>query len=253
MRLIGYVRVSTARQVEEGLGLEVQRQRIEEWAAREGHDLIEIHSDEGVSGTKGSDEREGLAAALLLIKDGGADGLLVYSLHRLARQLDVQEAALAHVWKAGGTVFAVDVGEVLRDDPSDPMRTALRQMIGVFSQLERGMIAARLAAGRRMKAERGGFAYGSPPFGYRSEGGTLVPVESEQAIIKRIQAMRERGAYFKDIAATLDAEGLRPRRSDRWHTSCIRRIVARLEDADSDIAKTAAPDIGASVAAGGMV
>lgn len=227
MNVIGYLRVSTDRQVEEGLGLEVQREQIEEWVARSGHHLISFQTDEGISGTKGVEGRPGLASALSAIEDGEADGLIIYSLHRLARRLDVQEAALAHVWRAGGTVFTVDVGEILRDDPSDPMRTALRQMIGVFSQLERGMISARLAAGRRMKAERGGFAGGPPPFGYRSEDGELVPVDSEQATIARIQELRAEGLFIRDIATALDREGLPPRRAESWQPRCIGRILAR--------------------------
>src|SRR5207244_11738718 len=87
---------------------------------------------------------------------------------RLARTLSVQEAALASVWAQGGRVFLPE-GEVLRDDPDDPMRTAMRQMMGVFSQLERGMITARLRAGRAAKAASGGYAYGSPPFGWRAD------------------------------------------------------------------------------------
>jgi DNA invertase Pin-like site-specific DNA recombinase len=66
------------------------------------------------------------------------------------------------VWRLKASAFAVDVGEIRADDPDDPMRTAMRQMMGVFSQLERGMIAARLRSGRRLKAERGGYA-AEPP------------------------------------------------------------------------------------------
>jgi DNA invertase Pin-like site-specific DNA recombinase len=69
------------------------------------------------------------------------------------------------VWKHGGRVFACDAGEVRQEDPHDPMRTAMRQVLGVWEQLERGTTAARMQAGRRRKAARGGFAYGAPPYG----------------------------------------------------------------------------------------
>ncbi len=61
----------------------------------------------------------------------------------------MQEAILAQAWAAGGRVFAADAGEILADDADDPMRIAMRQMMGVFAQLERGMIRARMARGKR--------------------------------------------------------------------------------------------------------
>jgi DNA invertase Pin-like site-specific DNA recombinase len=100
---------------------------------------------------------------LTLIEKQSVDGLVVARLDRLARTLTVQEAVLAHVWKHGGKVFSCDVGEVFEDDPSDPMRTFVRQVMGAAAQLERGMIAARMRAGRERKAEKGGSAYGAPP------------------------------------------------------------------------------------------
>jgi DNA invertase Pin-like site-specific DNA recombinase len=103
----------------------------------------------------------------------------------------------------GGSAFTADLGEVARDDPDDPMRTALRQMIGVVAQLERGMIAARLRAGRRAKAEVGGYAYGAPRYGLRAEDGVLVADAAEQRAIARARELREDGASLREIAATL--------------------------------------------------
>ena len=80
----------------------------------------------------------------------------MWKLDRLARDLMTQEAALGRVWRHDGRVFTVDKGEILADDPADPMRTAFRQMLGVFAQLERGMIRARMDAGRQAKNERAG-------------------------------------------------------------------------------------------------
>ncbi|MEU6839725.1 hypothetical protein ABZ941_31230 [Streptomyces rubiginosohelvolus] len=58
-----------------------------------------------------------------------------------------------------------DQGEILPDDPEDPMRAAMRQMMGVFAQLDRGMTVAKLRRGRRIKGEKGQYAYGAPPYG----------------------------------------------------------------------------------------
>ena len=50
----------------------------------------------------------------------------------------------------------------LGDDPDDPSRTLIRQVLGAVSQYERSMIALRLRSGRRRKAQHGGYAFGAP-------------------------------------------------------------------------------------------
>ena len=51
-----------------------------------------------------------------------------------------------------------------------PMRTAMRQMVGVFGGLDRRLITRRLRDGRRAKAAQGGKAVGRYPFGWAEDG-----------------------------------------------------------------------------------
>lgn len=73
----------------------------------------------------------------------------------------MQQAILAIAWKADATVFTVDGGVVLRDDPDDPMRKAIRQMQGVFAELERSLITKRMRDGRDAKGQLGKHAVGA--------------------------------------------------------------------------------------------
>lgn len=57
---------------------------------------------------------------------------------------------------------AADHGEILPDEADDLVRTAMRQMTGVFTQLDRAMIAKRLRDGRRIKAARAATPRGVP-------------------------------------------------------------------------------------------
>lgn len=230
MKVVSYLRVSTEQQLD-GFGLDVQAETIQAWASRHGYELTQTFKDEGLSGTLDAQERPGLASALDAIKQGEADGIVVARLDRLARNLGVQEAVFALVWKHGGRVFSADIGEVLQDDPDDPMRTAMRQMVGVFAQLERGMISARLKAGRRMKASQGGYIGGTHRYGFRRDASArdLVADEREQGAIDRILELRSAGMTLQDIAAVLDTEGIRPRRADRWHHYSVSRIIKRAQ------------------------
>jgi DNA invertase Pin-like site-specific DNA recombinase len=228
MKLIAYLRVSTDLQADQGLGLDVQRKGIRAWATSNGHRIVGWHSDEGISGSNGFEARQALLDALNDLEDGKAAGLVVYRLDRLARKLTVQEATLARVWALGCSVHSVDLGEVPQDDPDDPMRTALRQMVGVFAQLERGMIAARLRAGRRLKAERGGYAGGAPSFGVRAEGRELVLDELEQRTIARIQDLHRQAQSSRVIAQILNDEGLPSKRGGLWSSATVARVVRSL-------------------------
>ena len=232
MRAVGYLRVSTDRQAEEGLGLEVQEQAIRDWTGTEGqgHSLIAVTKDEGISGSNGIDTRLGLAEALEMLRDGRADVLVVYRLDRLARDLVLQEQLLAEVWRLGCQVVSCSKAEAgyLSNDPDDPSRALIRQVLGAVSQYERSMIAMRLRNGRARKRLNGGFGGGTPPFGWRNiEGVGLIEDEREQSVIRRINELRTDGYSLTSIARQLETEGARSRQSDRWHPESVRRVIAK--------------------------
>ena len=228
MDLAGYRRVSTAGQVDR-YGLPAQETDLRAYARAGGHQLIRIETDDAKSGTLPAEERPGLVAALKAIKAGEADGLLVPGdLDRLARELIVQEAILSQVWKAGGVVHTTTRGEVLADDPDDPMRTAIRQFMGIFAQLDRALIAKRMRNGRKAKAAAGGYAgFGSPAFGQRSVDGELITDEDQTATITRMRELRGEGLSYRLIAARLNGEGLRSKRGGSWHPQTVQRVLER--------------------------
>jgi DNA invertase Pin-like site-specific DNA recombinase len=228
MRVVGYLRVSTDRQAEKGLGLEIQEAAIRAFAKAHHHRLVAVYRDEGQSGSNGLDTRIGLAEALAAIRDDQGQALVVYRLDRLARDLVLQEQLLAEVWRMGADVLSTAGGEQdLRDDPEDPSRRMIRQILGAVSEYERAMIALRLRRGRAAKAARGGFAYGSPPYGHRADSRALVPDEHEQAAIARAFELHAAGASLRQIGVTLEAEGHAPKRGSRWHPTAVARVLKR--------------------------
>ncbi len=227
MKLTAYLRVSTAGQVKDGLGLPTQERLIKAWAKANGHKIVAIRKDEGVCGANGVDGREGLPLALADVRDKRADAVVVSSIDRLARVLTVQEAILGMVWKLDGKLFTVDGGEVTPDDPDDPMRTAMRQMAGVFAQLDRAMVIKRLRNGRLTKAELGGYVGGAPSYGLRAEGKALVPDEAERQAITRIRELDAAGNSLRQICDALAAEGIAPKRGARWYPATVSRVLAR--------------------------
>jgi DNA invertase Pin-like site-specific DNA recombinase len=229
VKVAAYLRVSTDRQAEEGLGLEIQEQTIRGWARQHGHRVVLWARDEGVSGSNGLDMREGLADALQAVRDHQAEGLVVSRLDRLARDLVLQEQLLADVRRMHAEVFSTSAAEAsyLSDDPDDPSRKLIRQVLGAVNEYERAMIALRLRSGRRRKAENGGYAYGSPPYGWRAVGRELIEDADEQTALRRMRELRVGGSSFREIAAVLQAEGHAPKRGACWYPMTIRQMLRR--------------------------
>lgn len=234
MRLVGYLRVSTDGQAEDGYGLDVQRAELTKWSKSAGHRIVTWTEDAGVSGTKGLDERFGLADALDLVAARKVDGIAVYRLDRLARDLVLQEQLLADVRRKGGQIFTASAAEAhyLADDADDPSRALIRQVLGAVAGYERNMIALRMRRGRARKAHQGGYAYGAPPFGLQATDRELVEHPVEQETTARIVELRETGASLRSIVDTLAAEGRPAKRGGTWHPRTVAAVVRTAQLAD---------------------
>lgn len=232
LRLIIVKRVSTAGQAIDGYGLPAQEADCRRWNASPagGHRIVHVVTDgdekAGQTGKSTIDEREGLMEAMQWIADGRADGILAPNLDRLARELTVQEAVLAYVWALGGRAFTADHGEHLEDDEDDPMRTAMRQMRGVFHQLDRGLIRKRLRGGRATKGAQGGYAYGAPPFGKQAVDNELVDLDQEKEIEDLILKWHdEEGLGPRPICHRLNDAEVPSKRGGKWHPTTVARIL----------------------------
>jgi DNA invertase Pin-like site-specific DNA recombinase len=124
-------------------------------------------------------------------------------------------------------VFTIDHGEVQRDDPDDPMRTAMRKMARVMYELDRRLVVARLRRGRRLKAERGGFAGGGVRYGFTTERKQLVPDQAERDVTRRIHLLHRGGVSIRKIADQLNAEQVPAKRGGRWHPTTVVRVLHR--------------------------
>ena len=231
MKLIRYLRVSTDRQATDGEGLAVRRRTsITRWARSNGHRIVGTCTDAGISGAKDLDVRLGLADALDAVRSGAAEGIVVYRLDRWARDLLLQETLLAELRRLGGRLFSESdaENELLDDNPADPTRRMVRQILGAVAEHDRAMIGLRLARARHSKAARGGYAgFGSPRYGTRAEGGELVDDLDERAAIARVLELQAEGRSLRQIADVLDAEGHRAKRGGSWHPNAVRRVLDR--------------------------
>jgi DNA invertase Pin-like site-specific DNA recombinase len=228
---LAYVRVSTDRQAENGLGLAQQEKSIRAYLRHHRVRQVRFFEDRGVSGAV--EDRPRLAELLAELRP--ADVVVVARLDRLARDLLTQEFLLRDIRRRGADLISCSVAEAdyLRDDPHDPTRKLIRQVLGAVSEFERALIRLRLQRGRALKAELGGFAYGSPPFGFRAEGGELAEEPTEQEAIRLALDMKRKGQSLRQIGTALTDAGFSSKRGGDWHPTTVARMLSGVDKAGS--------------------
>ena len=149
MRIIGYERVSTARQGASGLGLEAQRQAIEGYAEQRGATIIARFTE--VESGRCPDRPE-LGKALHLAKVTGAT-LVIAKLDRLSRNA----AFLLTLRDSGVRFAAVDLPEA-NDLTVGIMALVAQQEREAISRRTKEALAVAGPAASARQPERGGVA-----------------------------------------------------------------------------------------------
>ena len=145
MKAVIYSRVSTNDQT-----VDNQLKILREVAEKKGLEVVQEISDEGISGAKGRDEREGFNELIKGSIQKEWDIILVWDVSRLGRSLQHLVSFLDDIHSAKCDLYIHQSGL----DTSTASGKMMFQMIGVFSEFERSMIRERVIAGQqRAKAE----------------------------------------------------------------------------------------------------
>ena len=147
-KAVAYLRVSGKGQVD-GDGFPRQREAVERYARAAGLELVGEYRDEGVSGTKELEDREGLSELLTRIRANGVRVVIVERADRLARDLLVSEVILGQFRDLGVRVVAADGGTDLTAGDDDPTRVLIRQVLGAVAQFEKAVIVSKLKAAQQ--------------------------------------------------------------------------------------------------------
>lgn len=134
-----YLRVSTARQAAEGIGLDAQEAKCCAHAERMGWPVVAVFRDEGASGRDGVEDRPGLQAAIDAVKGTPGAVMVVYSISRLARRQRLLWNLLDD--RDGYGLPVASATEAF--DTATPTGRAMLGMIATFAQLEADMVSER--------------------------------------------------------------------------------------------------------------
>lgn len=220
----GYARVSTTEQARpDHYSLSHQHQQIREYIARDSsRRLFKLYTDPGVSG--GTLDRPQLQQLLEDGRKGLFRKLVVCKLDRLGRDLLLLLQLERELASLG--IKVVSLAESFGPD-SDPVAVAMKQMCGVFSQLDRARLCQRMMEGRLRKLSEGKHAAGPAPLGYRVNAKRELELDPANAeLVKRIFRWRYGRRSYHWIARKLNEERIAPPKGGcQFYAATIRFIV----------------------------
>jgi len=217
---IGYIRVSTEQQANEGVSLEAQKAKIAAWCVTNGYELVNVFVDAGISG-KSMDKRPGLQDAMKSLKKGMA--LVSYSLSRLARS--TKDALSIGETVAKRKADMVSLSEQI--DTTTAAGKMMFQMLAVLAEFERNLVAERTTNALQHKKRTGQKYTNQTPYGFEAIEGRLVQVQQEAEIVAEIQASRTGGNTLQFIADSLNTRGIPTKTGKQWAPATIHLLLKR--------------------------
>lgn len=223
MKFVGYVRVSTARQGQSGLGLQAQETAIQQHVAERGGRLVQTF-EEVESGKNNS--RPKLAMALRLARLTGAT-LVIAKLDRLSRNA----AFLLTLQDSGVRFLATDMPDA-NELTVGIMALVAQQERHAISQRTREALQAARARGTKL-----GNPNGAAALKRAAKGNGAALKASRENATARAEALRETVEELRrfgkeslgDIAAELNARGILTARNATWHRSSVANLLRRLQ------------------------
>ncbi len=227
MRVIGYARVSTVDQAENGVSMAAQCQRLQMYCDLYGHELLDVIGD-AASGK--SLERDGVQEVLRMLRCGEAEGVVVLKLDRLTRSLKDLQSMLEEFFAEGAATprQLMSVNEHL--DTSTANGRLMTNLLMVIAQWERETIGERTKealAYKKAKGER----CGSIPYGWElaSDGVNLKTNIAEQKAIKLAREFRDEGLSLRAIGKKLWKLGYAQRNGAKWKPQTVKSLLAAEE------------------------
>jgi len=204
---VGYLRVSTDKQAEEGFGLDVQEKDVLKYAKLNELANLVLFIDDGWTGT--TMDRPALNAIISLIERFNSgrtkirlNSFIVPRIDRLGRTLFgtlqfiqdyivcQKDSKNSHINRNKEDISFISVGEKdCRFDKEDPRSKFLFMLFATLAEFDRDMIVQKLQKGRLARIEAGKWmGGGNRPFGYTYDKdlGKLIIVPEEAEKVKEV-------------------------------------------------------------------
>lgn len=220
MNIAAYCRVSTDKS-DQLNSLEAQKRFFTEYTEKNGHNLVRLYADEGISGTKIKNRKE-FKQLLKDAEQGLFDMVVVKDISRFARNtVDLLQSI--RKLKALGieTTFLTANMTVLGQ--SEFVLT----IFGALAQEESANTSKRVKFGKKMNAEKGRVP--NLVYGYDKMAGEYFDMEineEEAAVVHRIFDWYTKDGYgAAKIAGMLNEQGIRTKRDCNFSQNAVCRIL----------------------------
>ena len=219
---IAYARVSTEEQVQQGVSLAAQEDRLRAYCASASLQLVEVIREEGVSGSIPLFKRPA-GSRLAGFKRNGVRNVVAVKLDRLFRNA-ADALVQTEQWdRTGIALHLVDMGGQALNTASAMGRFFL-SMTASFAELERNMISERTAMALHHKRDHRE-VYGGIPLGFKRVEDRLEEDAKEMVVVRRIIKERGLGRSLREIAGDLNREMVPTKSGGKWYASTVLYVV----------------------------
>ena len=221
MKNVGaYLRVSTDGQCgDDKFGLDAQRSQIIEYCAKHDMNIVAWFVDEGESGAK---ERPGFDEIVYGdVTNPPYEAIIVAKSDRVARDINIYYYYKMLLVKKNIKLISIaeDFGQF------GVFSNMLEAFTLCVAEMERENITKRTSSGRKVKAAKGGYSGGRPPYGYTPHNGKLVIVPEEAEVVRYVINAKDNGVTYQAICDKLNAEGKTNRSGSKFSISTIQVLV----------------------------
>lgn len=221
----GYMRCSGASQVDRD-SFPRQIASITACCQSKGFELIHQYREEAVPGKFDEEHRPAFQQMISDLLLNGCRTIVIEGMSRLAREYRTQEHLIIYIASKGLTLISADTGEdITAAMMGDPMRRALVQIQGIFSELDKNLLVAKLRKARERQKELTGKSEGRKAYGENPE---------EKPVLERMILLRSEGENPRRISEILNAQGILTRGTEKkgkgpWKANVVAKILAREE------------------------
>jgi site-specific DNA recombinase len=219
-RIIGYARVSSEEQANDGVSLEMQEKRIKAYCKFHDLRLVGFYSE--VLSAKTIKKRKVFQQALDHIYSENVNGFICLKLDRLFRNLIEAVSTVRELKEIGCSVISVT--ENL--DTSTAIGEFFFSVLASFAEMERKLIGERTQDALNLKKEKGERC-GEIPYGKKlaADGKILINNKQEQDIIATIKDLDVLGYSHSGIARHLNGVGYKTKKKKKWTHVQVARIL----------------------------
>lgn len=217
MRAFVYLRQSLDR-ANTGAAVDRQREDCLKLCAERGWEVVRTFVDNDVSASSRK-PRPAYVEMLKALRNGEAEVLIAWHVDRLTRKItDLEE--LIELSQATGLRIATVTGDL-------DLSTDAGRLVGrILASVARGEVerkGARQKRAQQQAAQQGRPAGGRRPFGYASDGETIIDTEAQH--IRRAYADLLTGASLKGIARKWNAAGQTTTMGNPWNHGNVRSVL----------------------------